>query len=159
MLFHVNAPTPPESPALLLFMDTWPTILKSWGLSKTAARIHAFLLSKGEAQSQDDIIDGLDISRGGTSTQLGILEEAGLVERLRILGHRNDRFRAIDDPNALFHALQVRHFQQTLRPLQEMSQSLGAIASQQDLQWLEPVQGLGKHLKTQLVITKHLSDS
>ena len=158
MPFRMTATTPSESPAALLFMETWPAILKSWGLSKTAGRIHAFLLSKRQAQSQDDIIDGLNISRGGTSTQLGILEEAGLVERLRILGHRNDRFRAIDDPNLIFRALQVRHFQQTLRPLHEMSQSLGAIASQQDLRWLEPVQGLGQHLKTQLAITEHLTD-
>ncbi len=140
-------------------MEQWPGILKSWGLSKSAGRIHAYLLAEGTTRSQDEIMGALDISRGGTSTQLSVLEKAGLVNRLRILGHRNDQFRAVSDPITLFSALQLRHFQQTLRPLQDMGLSLGAIASQQDLAWLDPIQGLGQQLETQLTITEHLIDS
>ena len=109
--------------------------------------------------SQDDIMGALDISRGGASTQLSILEQAGLVDRLRILGQRHDQFRAINDPVALFGALQLRHFQQTLRPLMDMSHTLSALASRQDLTWLTPIQGLGQQLETQQAVVEHILDS
>ena len=160
IMANFDSPLPAsESPASLLFQETWPTILKSWGLSKTAGRIHAFLLAEGTAMSQDDIMGALDISRGGASTQLSILEQAGLVDRLRILGQRHDQFRAISDPVALFGALQLRHFRQTLRPLMNMSRTLSALASQQDLTWLTPIQGLGQQLETQQAVVEHILDS
>ena len=135
-----------STPAAGMFLVQWPQILKAWGFTKTAGRIHAYLLTEGEARNQDEIMGALDISRGGTSTQTAILLEAGLVERIRILGERSDRYRPIVDAAAIFHALRAQHIAQTLRPLQEMNDSLTAIANRRDLQWLEPVHDLGNEL-------------
>ena len=74
-------------------------------------------------------------------------------ERIRILGERQERYRAIRDPEMLFHALRQRHIQMTLRPLRELSDSLVPIASRKDLDWLENIHDLGHHLQTQLIKT------
>ena len=143
----------PDSAAAGRFGDEWPQILKAWGFPRTAGRIHAFLLTEGLALNQDELMGALDISRGGASTQLHSLVECGLVERIRILGERQERYRAIRDPEMLFHALRQRHIQMTLRPLWELSDSLVPIASRKDLDWLENIHDLGHHLQTQLTKT------
>ncbi len=51
--------------------------------------------------SSDEIMADLDISRGGVSTQLKILKDAGLVDRLKIMGESHDKFTAIRDPGSI----------------------------------------------------------
>lgn len=131
------------SPAAEYLLEQWPVILRGWGFTKTAGRIHALLLARPEALTADEIIGDLKISRGSASTQLAQLHNTGLVNRLKILGDRNEKFTAIRDAEALENAL-TRHLrQQTTQPLSAMSNTLSAISGKSDLHWLDTIQGLG----------------
>ena len=49
------------------FIQTWGALGSQWGINKTMAQIHAFLMISPEAKSMDDIMEGLHISRGNAS--------------------------------------------------------------------------------------------
>lgn len=131
------------SPAAEYLLEQWPGILKGWGFTKTAGRIHALLLARPDALTADEIMGDLNISRGSTSVQLAQLHDTGLVTRLKILGDRHEKFTAIRDAEALESALTQHLRKQTTQPLSDMSNTLSAISGKSDLHWLDTIQGLG----------------
>lgn len=131
------------SPAAEYLLEQWPSILKGWGFTKTAGRIHALLLARPKALTADEIMGDLNISRGSTSVQLAQLHNTGLVTRLKILGDRHEKFTAIRDAESVESAL-TRHLRtQTTQPLNNMTNTLSAISGKSDLHWLDTIQGLG----------------
>mgnify|MGYP002636354671 FL=1 len=131
------------TPAARYLLKHWPHVLQGWSFTKTAGRIHALLLAHPNAMSSDEIMADLDISRGGVSTQLKILKDAGLVDRLKIMGESHDKFTAIRDPGSIHAALALHLRNQTVGPLQDMKNTLTAISGKTDLHWLATVNGLG----------------
>lgn len=131
-----------DSPAAQYFRQTWPNVMQSWGFTKTAGRIHALLLTEGGPLSMDEIIGALDISRGGVSTQLKVLQAAEMVERLSILGQRQDRFAAVHGADTLQDAL-IRHWDRTaVAPLLAMQDTLEALTSKRDNPWHSTIEGV-----------------
>ena len=135
------------SPAAEYLLEQWPVILKAWGFTKTAGRIHALLLARPEALTADEIMGDLNISRGSTSIQLAQLHSTGLITRLKILGDRHEKFTAIRDAEAVESALTQHLHKQTIQPLSDMSNTLSAISGKSDLHWLDTIQGLGTLLR------------
>ena len=129
------------SAAARFLMQEWPDILKPWGFTKSAARIHALLLVHPGALTADELYAATNISRGGISEQLRILCHAGLAERLRILGHRQDQFTAIRDGQHI-SALCSPIGQKILLPMDRMQESLAAITDKHDLPWYEVIHDL-----------------
>src|SRR4249920_2628441 len=61
------------------FVELWARMGAFWGVTPTTARVLGWLLSKDGAQSADDIMDGLGLSRGAVSMAARELREWGLV--------------------------------------------------------------------------------
>ena len=84
------------------FVDLWDTMSSLWGVSPTMARIHGHLYITGAAQSMDDIMARLGISRGNVSMNLSKLVEWGLVRRVHKRGDRRDYYESLTDVWEMF---------------------------------------------------------
>jgi DNA-binding transcriptional regulator GbsR (MarR family) len=62
------------------FVQTWGALGSQWGINKTMAQIHAFLMVSHEAVSMEDIMEELQISRGNASMNLRALMDWGIVK-------------------------------------------------------------------------------
>lgn len=122
--------------AFELLLKDWPPILQAWGFTRTAGLIHAALLGMPESATTDELLALTSVSRGGLSTQLQALVDAGLVERLTIVGQRKTRYKAIRDPQDIRLALQRQHHERSWGPMLEMTRTLTSIADKHDLAWL-----------------------
>ena len=127
------------SPARQHFIAAWPDVLKPWSLPKAAASIHALLLSSPTPLTADDIIDALDLSSGSASTQLRLLSDLGMVERLRIMGIRKAHYAAISDPAHIFVALAEARNRQAFKAMDHMAPVITSIAQKDDVQWLNTI--------------------
>ena len=130
------------SPAANFFLEEWPAILRPWGFTRTAGRIHSLLLVSPNALTTDELLASANVSRGGLSDQLNVLINAGLVERLRILGQRQPRYVAVQDGLLIQQALVAHWKNSAIQPMQIMAASLAAIADKGDLNWLGSIHRL-----------------
>ena len=79
------------------FISSWGAFGTHWGINRTMAQIHALLLISPDPQTQDDIMEELNISRGNTNMNIRELINWGLVERVLITGERKEYFSAEKD--------------------------------------------------------------
>jgi DNA-binding transcriptional regulator GbsR (MarR family) len=79
------------------FISSWGAFGTRWGINRTMAQIHAFLLISAEPLTQDDIMEELNISRGNTNMNIRELINWGLVERVILPGERKEFFIAEKD--------------------------------------------------------------
>ena len=79
------------------FIEDWGALGSNWGISKTQAQIHAFLLTCPDQKCANEIMDHLKISRGNTNQNLRLLVEWGLVHKKTQAGERKEYFVAEKD--------------------------------------------------------------
>jgi DNA-binding transcriptional regulator GbsR (MarR family) len=79
------------------FVQSWGVLGSQWGINRTMAQVHAFLLITAEPASTDNIMDGLSISRGNANMNIRELINWGLVEKVIIAGDRKEYFSAEKD--------------------------------------------------------------
>ncbi len=79
------------------FYQTWGTMGSSWGINRTMAQIHAFLLVNEESVTTEDIMQELRISRGNANMNIRTLIDWGLVQRELKAGERKEYFNAEKD--------------------------------------------------------------
>ena len=79
------------------FIEDWGMLGTNWGISKTQAQIHAFLLTCPDKKCANEIMDHLHISRGNTNQNLRLLVEWGLVHKKTLAGDRKEYFVAEKD--------------------------------------------------------------
>ncbi|HQW43927.1 MAG: MarR family transcriptional regulator [Chitinophagaceae bacterium] len=79
------------------FISSWGAFGTHWGINRTMAQIHALLLISPEPQTQDDIMEELNISRGNTNMNIRELINWGLVDRVLLTGERKEYFTAEKD--------------------------------------------------------------
>ena len=79
------------------FISSWGAFGTHWGINRTMAQIHALLLISPDPLTQDDIMEGLNISRGNTNMNIRELINWGLVERILLTGERKEYFTAEKD--------------------------------------------------------------
>src|SRR5262249_34438910 len=79
------------------FVGLWGEMGPFWGVSPATARVYGWLLSKAEASTSDEIMAGLNISRGAVSMACRELREWGLVKFERESGGRHLRLRPETD--------------------------------------------------------------
>ncbi len=79
------------------FISSWGAFGTHWGINRTMAQIHALLLISPDPVTQDDIMEGLNISRGNTNMNIRELINWGLVDRVILPGERKEFFIAEKD--------------------------------------------------------------
>ncbi len=79
------------------FIQLWGNFGSQWGINKTMAQIHALLLTSEHALSTDEIMESLEISRGGVNTNIRELIVWNLVYKSGKPGDRKEFFAAEKD--------------------------------------------------------------
>jgi len=84
------------------FIETWGSMGVLWGINRSMARIHAFLITCEEPCNLDTIADSLKISRGNASMCLKELRHWGVIRRVHSPGERRDFYVAEPDAFKMF---------------------------------------------------------
>ncbi|MDV3308741.1 MAG: MarR family transcriptional regulator [Cyclobacteriaceae bacterium] len=79
------------------FIQAWGTLGSKWGINRTMAQIHALLLVSPDPMSAEEIMEGLNISRGNVNMNVRELIDWGLVDKLHKPGDRKEYFVAEKD--------------------------------------------------------------
>lgn len=80
--------------ALLNFTEELGLFFEHYGLSRSSGRILGWLLiCQPPHQSAGDLAEALELSKGSISTNIRLLVQVGMVERLRLTGHPRDYYR------------------------------------------------------------------
>ena len=81
------------------FIESWGSLGILWGINRSMARIHAYLLTSEAPRDLDSISECLQISRGNASMCLKELRNWELIERVHLPGDRHDYY--VAEPDAL----------------------------------------------------------
>jgi len=79
------------------FVEFWGSLGSYWGIPPATARVYAWLVSQPEPRTADDIVAGLDMSRGAVSMAGRELRDWGLVHVERASGSRQIVYRPETD--------------------------------------------------------------
>ena len=72
------------------FIESWGSLGVLWGINRSMARIHAFLLTSEDPGDLDAIAESLQISRGNASMCLKELRNWGVIQRVHLAGDRRE---------------------------------------------------------------------
>ncbi|SMC57451.1 GbsR/MarR family transcriptional regulator [Moheibacter sediminis] len=106
------------------FIQTWGTFAVNWGINRTMAQIHAFLLTSNEPVSTDDVMENLQISRGNANMNLRALMDWGIVRKELIKGDRKEYFVADKDVWYLFKQITKERRKREIEPVIEFLETL-----------------------------------
>jgi DNA-binding transcriptional regulator GbsR (MarR family) len=84
------------------FIETWGSMGVLWGINRSMARIHAFLITREEPADLDTVADSLKISRGNASMCLKELRHWGVIKRVHSPGDRRGFYVAEPDAFKMF---------------------------------------------------------
>ena len=84
------------------FIAQWGTLGSSWGINRTMAQIHAFLMLAVDPQDTNTVMEALKISRGNANSNLRDLAGWGLIRRVTYPGDRKEYFEAEKDVWTMF---------------------------------------------------------
>ncbi|MEE8524825.1 MAG: hypothetical protein V3T72_12895 [Thermoanaerobaculia bacterium] len=134
------------------FVQLWSSMGPFWGISPTTARVHSWLLSRAESANTDEIMHGLEMSRGAVSMACRELREWHLIFAEKAPGSRRVTFRpATDLENVIRNIVQIRKRREwdpvleNLRewiPQLELDPSSDAVIFRQRLEALESLVAL-----------------
>lgn len=79
------------------FVQLWGAMGPFWGISPTTARVYSWLLTRAEPADMDEIMAGLDLSRGAVSMACRELREWQLVAPEKVPGSRRQLFHPATD--------------------------------------------------------------
>ncbi len=79
------------------FVQLWGSMGHFWGISPTTARVHSWLLSRAEPADADEIMHGLEMSRGAVSMACRDLREWHLIFPEKAPGSRRVTYRPATD--------------------------------------------------------------
>ena len=99
------------------FIQSWGALGSSWGINRTMAQIHALLLISQEPLSADEIMEGLQISRGNANMNLRALIDWGLVYKELKQGERREFFRAEKDMWEVVKKIIIQRKKKELAPM------------------------------------------
>jgi len=99
------------------YIQTWGTFATNWGINRTMAQVHALLLATGKPLSTDDVMDGLEISRGNANMNLRALMDWGIVRKEFVKGDRKEYFVAEKDVWFLFKQITKERRKREIEPV------------------------------------------
>jgi DNA-binding transcriptional regulator GbsR (MarR family) len=91
------------------FVQLWGSMAPFWGVPPTTARVYGWLISKKDSATADEIVEGLDMSRGAVSMACRELRDWGLIYPDRESGSRQISYRPETDlEKAIKNIVQAR---------------------------------------------------
>lgn len=109
------------------FIQTWGALGSQWGINKTMAQIHAFLMVAPEAASMEEIMQELQISRGNASMNLRGLMDWGIVYKELKPGERKEYFIAEKDLDELATKIARERSKREIKPALKILKEVSAI--------------------------------
>ena len=109
------------------FVQTWGALGSQWGINKTMAQIHAFLMVSAEAVSMEEIMQELQISRGNASMNLRGLMDWGIVYKELKAGERKEYFIAEKDLDELATKIARERSKREIKPALKILKEVSAI--------------------------------
>ncbi|HNX96564.1 MAG TPA: transcriptional regulator [Candidatus Aminicenantes bacterium] len=79
------------------FVDLWGSMGVFWGINRSMARIHAYILLSPHPVTLDEVVAQLTISKGNASMSLNELRHWGVIHRSHQRGDRRDYYTAEPD--------------------------------------------------------------
>jgi DNA-binding transcriptional regulator GbsR (MarR family) len=79
------------------FVALWGSLAPFWGVTPATGRVYAWLLSSAVGATAEDLMAGLDMSRGAVSMAARELRDFGLLEVTREPGSRQQVLRPVTD--------------------------------------------------------------
>ncbi len=79
------------------FVQLWGSMGHFWGIPPTTARVHSWLLSQPDPADTDEIMHGLEMSRGAVSMACRELRDWGLIQSEKLHGSRRVSYRPATD--------------------------------------------------------------
>jgi len=120
------------------FIAQWGTLGSGWGINRTMAQIHAFLMTAVEPQDTNAVMEALKISRGNANSNLRDLAGWGLIRRVTYPGDRKEYFEAEKDVWTMFCIISRERKRREIDPALQLLQH----ASSQDLDAKDAEQAL-----------------
>ena len=114
------------------FIQTWGTFGANWGINRTMAQIHAYLLTCSTPVSTDDVMEALQISRGNANMNLRELMDWGIIRKELIRGERKEYFVADKDVWAMFKHITKERRKREVEPVIGFLESITTIEEQTD---------------------------
>ena len=126
------------------FIESWGTMGVFWGINRSMARIHAFILVSEEPVDLDEIATYLSISRGNASMCLKDLRQWGVIQRVHVKGERRDFYKAEPDAAKMIFRIiagrKVREFDPALIALRSVLTEVEAKGSKNVQQRLTQIE-------------------
>lgn len=98
------------------FLARWGELGPAWGVNRTMSQIHALLMVSADAQTTDDVMAALGISRGNAHGNLQALCAWGLCRRVRRPGDRRDWYEAEKDVWRVIQCIARERKRQEIEP-------------------------------------------
>lgn len=99
---NIHAPLPAVSQKFILH---WGEMGTRWGVSRTAAQVHALLFLSPKPLNAEQIAEALAVARSNVSTSLRELLAWRVVRAVPILGDRRQHFESLKDPWEMFRVI------------------------------------------------------
>lgn len=109
------------------YIELWGSLGSQWGINRTMAQMHAFLLSSAEPQSSVDIMQTLQLSRGNVNMNIRTLMDWGLVSKKHFPHDRKEYFLADKDMLRVGATIARERKKRELEPLIALLQTFGNI--------------------------------
>ncbi len=87
------------------FVEAWGSMGILWGINRSMARIHAFLMISEDPIDSETISEELNISRGNTSMCLKELRNWGVIQRIHKSDDRRDLYVVEPDTWAMLYRI------------------------------------------------------
>lgn len=109
------------------FIESWGKMASDWGINRTMAQVHALLLIAPDALTADEIMAGLDISRGNANMNLRALMDWGLVHKQLKPGERKEFFVAEKDMWVVVRQIITHRKKRELEPMLKVLDEISAV--------------------------------
>lgn len=98
------------------FVDAWGAMGAVWGINRSVARAHAYLMTSEAPASLDEIAESLAISKGNASMSLRELRAYGVVRGAQVPGDRRDFYVSEPDAWTMFFRILAERKKRELGP-------------------------------------------
>lgn len=109
------------------FIQSWGALGSQWGINKTMAQIHAYLMICPESVSMEEVMEELKISRGNASMNLRALIDWGIVYKDSKQGDRKEYFYAEKDLDELAVKISRERTKREIKPALKVLKEVSSI--------------------------------
>ena len=136
------------------FIQLWARLGSEWGINRTMAQVHAFLLISERSLSTEEVMDGLSISRGNANMNIRELMAWNLLYKDLVPGDRKEYFRAEKDiwevAKRIARERKKREIEPLIRELAQLENVEGGEASKSFVKTVKDIQSLASKMNTSI---------